>query len=85
MPNITETMLVNYIGPITPFRPSFYTGNIQALRCLPTPNRIAMNLTQVRNATRFIEYAGTTFLIDPMLAENLHYSLGNHEIYIPFE
>lgn len=28
-----------------------------------------MKLTQVRNATLFIEYAGTTFLIDPMLAE----------------
>lgn len=44
-----------------------------------------MKLTQVRNATLFIEYAGTTFLIDPMLAANLHYSLGNHEIYILFE
>lgn len=28
-----------------------------------------MKLTQVRNATLFIEYAGTTFLIDPVLAE----------------
>lgn len=28
-----------------------------------------MKLTQVRNATLFIEYAGTSFLIDPMLAE----------------
>lgn len=28
-----------------------------------------MKLTQVRNATLFIEYASTTFLIDPMLAE----------------
>lgn len=44
-----------------------------------------MKLTQVRNATLFIKYAGITFLIDPMLAENLHYSIGNHEIYILFE
>ena len=28
-----------------------------------------MKLTQIRNATLLLEYAGTTFLIDPMLAE----------------
>jgi len=28
-----------------------------------------MKLTQIRNATLFLEYAGTTFLIDPMLSE----------------
>lgn len=28
-----------------------------------------MKLTQIRNATLFLDYAGTTFLIDPMLSE----------------
>lgn len=28
-----------------------------------------MKITQIRNATLLIEYAGTTFLVDPMLAE----------------
>ena len=39
-----------------------------------------MKLTQIRNATNRLEYAGTTFLIDPWLASPVRYSLRSGRI-----
>jgi L-ascorbate metabolism protein UlaG (beta-lactamase superfamily) len=33
------------------------------------PRRDTMQVTQIRNATLLIEYAGKTFLVDPLLAD----------------
>ncbi|AOB33760.1 hypothetical protein AKI39_15090 [Bordetella sp. H567] len=47
------------------------TGTVSAgtaAQKAPTPGAQAVQFTQIRNATIKVEYAGTTFLIDPMLA-----------------